>query len=117
MIDASVITALTTSISFLCIGVGLFFVMAGTIGVLRLPDFYTRMHAAGVTDTLGAELVLIGLMFQTGWSLDTLKLALLGIFIFLTGPTATHALANAAYTSKLDPLLGRFRSNASSHSD
>jgi multicomponent Na+:H+ antiporter subunit G len=57
---------------------GAVFVLAGALGMLRLPDFYTRMHAAGVTDTLGAELIIIGLMLQSGWSLVTVKLALLG---------------------------------------
>ncbi|MCP2670881.1 monovalent cation/H(+) antiporter subunit G [Maricaulaceae bacterium EIL42A08] len=88
---------------------GAVFLMAGALGMLRLPDFYTRMHAAGVTDTLGAELIIIGLMLQSGWSLVTVKLALLGLFIFLTSPTATHATANAAYKSGLKPLLQRFR--------
>ncbi|XBQ15313.1 MAG: monovalent cation/H(+) antiporter subunit G [Oceanicaulis sp.] len=88
---------------------GAVFVMAGALGMLRLPDFYTRLHAAGVTDTLGAEMIVIGLMLQTGWSLDTVKLALLGLFVFLTSPTATHATANAAYKAGLKPVLTRFR--------
>ncbi|MGJ3230613.1 MAG: monovalent cation/H(+) antiporter subunit G [Oceanicaulis sp.] len=88
---------------------GAVFVLAGALGMLRLPDFYTRLHAAGVTDTLGAELIVIGLMLQTGWSLDTVKLALLGLFVFLTSPTATHATANAAYKAGLKPVLTRFR--------
>lgn len=88
---------------------GAVFLMAGALGMLRLPDFYTRMHAAGVTDTLGAELIIIGLMLQSGWSLVTVKLALLGLFVFLTSPTATHATANAAYKSGLKPILPRFR--------
>ncbi len=88
---------------------GAVFLMAGALGMLRLPDFYTRMHAAGVTDTLGAEMIIIGLMLQSGWSLVTVKLALLGLFVFLTSPTATHATANAAYKSGLKPLLTRFR--------
>jgi multicomponent Na+:H+ antiporter subunit G len=88
---------------------GALFVMAGAVGMIRLPDFYTRMHAAGVTDTLGAELIIVGLMVQSGWSLVTVKLALLGVIIFVTSPTATHATANAAYKSGLKPLLVRFR--------
>ena len=90
---------------------GAVFVLAGAIGVIRLPDFYTRMHAAGVTDTLGAELIVIGLMLQAGFTLVTAKLALLGLFVFLTSPTATHAVANAAYKSGLKPMLTRFRPN------
>jgi len=87
---------------------GAVFVIAGAIGVIRLPDFYTRLHAAGVTDTLGAELIVIGLMLQFGFSLVSAKIALIGLFLFLTSPTATHAIANAAYRSGLKPLLHRF---------
>ena len=94
---------------------GAVFVLAGAIGMMRLPDFYTRMHAAGVTDTLGAELIIIGLMFQSGWSLVTVKLALLGLFVFLTSPTATHATANAAYKAGLKPVLTRFRPRGDDH--
>lgn len=94
---------------------GAVFVLAGAMGMMRLPDFYTRMHAAGVTDTLGAELIVIGLMFQSGWSLVTVKLALLGIFVFLTSPTATHATANAAYKAGLKPVLTRFRPRGDDH--
>ncbi len=90
------------------VSAGLFFVLVGTIGVLRLPDFYTRLHAAGVTDTLGAELVVIGLMFEAGWSLTTAKLAVIAFFLLMTSPTATHAVANAAYKAGLQPLLNRF---------
>ncbi len=92
---------------------GAVFVLAGALGMLRLPDFYTRLHAAGVTDTLGAEMIIIGLMLQSGWSLVTVKLALLGLFVFLTSPTATHATANAAYKSGLKPILQRFNPRAS----
>ncbi|WP_409433463.1 monovalent cation/H(+) antiporter subunit G [Litorimonas sp. RW-G-Af-16] len=88
---------------------GLFFVLAGTIGVLRLPDFYTRLHAAGMTDTLGAELILISLIFQSGWSLMTLKLLLVAFFLLVTSPTATHAVAHAAYRAGLKPLTGKMQ--------
>lgn len=87
---------------------GVIFVLAGAIGVLRLPDFYTRMHAAGVTDTLGAELIVFGLILQAGFSALSLKLALIGVFVFLTSPTATHAVANAAYRAGLKPMLKRY---------
>jgi multicomponent Na+:H+ antiporter subunit G len=88
---------------------GLFFVLAGTIGVLRLPDFYTRLHAAGMTDTLGAELILLGLIIQSGYSQMTLKLLPVAFFLLITSPTATHAVAHAAYKSGLKPQLGRYR--------
>ncbi len=88
---------------------GGFFVLAGAIGVLRLPDFYTRLHAAGVTDTMGSTLILLGLMLIAGFTLLSVKLALVGLFLFLTSPTATHAVANAAHKAKLKPLLGTYR--------
>lgn len=88
---------------------GLFFVFAGTLGVLRLPDFYSRIHAAGMTDTLGAELVMLGLMLQAGFSQMTLKLLMISFFLLLTSPTATHAVANAAYRAGLKPRLGPYK--------
>lgn len=83
---------------------GAFFVIAGAIGILRFPDFYTRMHAVGVCDTLGAGLILTGLMFQSGLTLVTVKLVLVFYFMIFTVPTATHALAEAALQGRLKPL-------------
>jgi len=98
-----------TGLSFAFIAAGMLFVLAGAIGILRLPDFYTRMHAAGMTDTLGAELVIVGLMIQSGFSQTSLKLLLVAFFLFITSPTASHAVANAAHQAGLKPLLGKFR--------
>ena len=84
---------------------GSIFVLIGADGLVRFPDFYTRLHAAGITDTLGAELILLGLMFQAGLSLVTVKLILISLFIFFTSPTATHAVANAARVMGLKPML------------
>jgi len=89
--------------------IGLFFVLAGTLGVLRLPDFFTRLHAAGMTDTLGAELILLGLIIQEGFTQLSLKFLFVSIFLLLTSPTATHAVANAAYQAGLKPLLGKYK--------
>ncbi len=83
------------------------FVLIGGFGMLRLPDFYTRMHAAGITDTLGAELILLGMMLQTGFSFATVKLIAIAFFMFFTSPASTHAVANAAWTAGLRPRLGR----------
>ena len=84
---------------------GSIFVLIGAFGLIRLPDFYTRLHAAGITDTLGAELILLGLMFQAGLSIVTVKLILISLFIFFTSPTATHAVANAARVMGLKPMI------------
>jgi len=93
--------------AFFMIG-GVFFVIAGAVGVLRLPDFYTRMHAAGMTDTLGAEMILLGLIVQAGFSQTSLKLALIAFLLFLTSPTAAHAVVGAAHHAKLKPKLGKY---------
>jgi multicomponent Na+:H+ antiporter subunit G len=79
--------------------------LVGALGVLRMPDFYTRVHAASVTDTLGAGCMLLGLMLQAGWNLVAVKLAMLGLLLFFTSPTASHALVRAAYERGLKPLL------------
>lgn len=83
-------------LSWSCLVGGGLFVFIGGIGLVRFPDFFTRLHAASVTDTLGAGLILLGLGLQEGWTLNTVKLVLILIFMVLTGPTATHALAKAA---------------------
>ncbi len=82
--------------SWLCLIVGGAFAIVGGIGVVRLPDLFTRLHAAGVTDTMGAGLILVGLMLQSGLHLATFKLFILLIFLLFVGPTSTHALAEAA---------------------
>jgi len=75
----------------------------GGIGLLRFPDFYSRLHAAGITDTLVAFLIVIGLMLQTGLDLVSLKLLLILLFLVFTAPTASHALARAALAAGLVP--------------
>lgn len=98
--------------SWSLLAAGLFFVLVGAVGVLRFPDFYTRVHAAGVTDTLGAELILLGLIVQADSFYTVAKIALMALFMFLTSPTSGHALVNAAYTAGLAPMLGRIRVGA-----
>ncbi len=97
--------AIVDVLSWLCLLGGGFFVLAGGIGVVRLPDVYTRAHAAGMTDTLGAGLILIGLMLQGGFTLITVKLILILVFIFFTSPTSTHALIHTAHASGIQPVL------------
>ncbi|MCA8901784.1 MAG: monovalent cation/H(+) antiporter subunit G [Hyphomonas sp.] len=91
---------------FLCLA-GALLCLVGTVGVLRFPDVYTRLHAASITDTSGAALLLVGMMFLApGW-LVAAKLVAIGLFLFLTSPTASHALANAAHTAGVQPIIGR----------
>jgi multicomponent Na+:H+ antiporter subunit G len=94
-------------ISWIFIVSGSLFVITGGIGLLRLPDFYSRIHAAGITDTMGAWLILAGLMFQSGLTLNTARLVILLFFLVATSPLASHALGKAAYLRGLDPLQGR----------
>jgi multicomponent Na+:H+ antiporter subunit G len=84
---------------------GSFFFVVGAVGMVRMPDIYTRMHATSVTETLGAGLMVAGMMLQAGWSQTTGKLFLLGALFFLTAPVATHALAQAALHMGVRPKL------------
>lgn len=101
------------ALSWFCLLAGGFFCIVGAIGLLRMPDFYTRMHAASVVDTLGAGLILLGLMLQAGFTLVTVKLSMVGILLFFTGPTATHALARAAMLRGLKPILHKTEDESS----
>lgn len=93
--------------SWILLLAGGFFCIVGAVGLHRMPDFYTRVHAAGVTDTVGAGLVLIGLILQAGWTLVAAKLVIIGLLLFLSSPTAAHAIAKAALGRGLQPLLDR----------
>jgi multicomponent Na+:H+ antiporter subunit G len=86
---------------------GAVFMVIGGIGLNRMPDVFTRMHAASVSDTAGAGLVLIGLMLIGGFTLVTVKLFFLIVFLALTGPVATHALARAALQAGEKPQLAK----------
>lgn len=92
-------------LSWICLLSGGLLGVIGGIGIHRFPDFYSRQHAAGITDTLCAMLILLGLGLQAGMSLAAFKLALIFIFLFFTSPTASHALANAAMHGGLKPKL------------
>jgi multicomponent Na+:H+ antiporter subunit G len=81
------------------------FCLIGALGMLRMPDLYTRMHAASVLDTLGAGLLLAGMILQAGLTLVAVKLAIIGVLLFFTAPAATHALARAAQLRGVEPHL------------
>ncbi|WP_455212633.1 monovalent cation/H(+) antiporter subunit G [Kaarinaea lacus] len=92
-------------LSWGCLISGALLSVIGGIGMHRFPDFYSRLHAAGTTDTLCAVLILLGLALQAGISLASFKLLLIFAFLLFTSPTATHALANAALHGGLKPKL------------
>jgi multicomponent Na+:H+ antiporter subunit G len=79
------------------------FCLVGAVGILRMPDFYTRVHAASVTDVVGSFAMLLGLALQAGPSLVTVKLLFIAALIFFTSPAATHALVKAALERGVEP--------------
>ena len=84
---------------------GALFSIVGGFGIVRLPEFFSRMHAGGITDTLGAGLIIGGLMLQGGFSLVTVKLFMIIFFLIITSPTACHALAKSALAQGVTPEL------------
>jgi multicomponent Na+:H+ antiporter subunit G len=94
-----------TVLSWFCFIFGVFFSITGAFGLFRFPDFYTRIHAASVTDTLGAGLIILGLALQSTSGLMVLKLLLIVLILAYTGPTAVHTLAKTARQEKLKPVL------------
>lgn len=101
------IEPLLNIVSWVCFGIGTVLVLVGAVGVLRFPDFYTRMHAAGVTDTLGTDFILLAMALQSDDWITLVKLFLIFTFIVLTSPVSTHAIAHAAWISGFNPLVGR----------
>ncbi len=99
--------SLATILAGVLIVSGTVFLLASALGVVRFPDFYSRLHAAGKGDTLGQALVLAGLMVLSGWTMVSLKLALIVLFIFILNPTATHALARGAWLAGVRPWTGQ----------
>ena len=104
-------------LSWICLLAGGALGIIGGIGIHSLPDFYSRMHAAGITDTLCAMLILLGLGLQAGLGIATFKLALIFVFLFFTSPTASHALTNAALHTGLKPKLGKDAQGELNHYD
>lgn len=92
-------------VSWLLLVFGGFLCISGAVGLLRFPDFFTRMHAASVTDTLATAMILLGLFIQADSWLVQVKLVMVLLFVLLTSPTAGHALAKAALHGGLEPVL------------
>jgi multicomponent Na+:H+ antiporter subunit G len=89
--------------SWVLLSLGSAFVFIGGVGALRMPNLYTRIHAASLTDTMGAGLIIVGVMLQAGASLAAIKLAAILLFLLLTSPTASNALASAARLAGMRP--------------
>ena len=90
---------LVTIFSGLLIACGVVALLIGSLGLLRLPDVYCRIHAVGMIDTAGAGFIILGMVIHEGFTLVTVKLVLIGVFMFFTSPIATHAVAQVAYKS------------------
>jgi len=91
--------------SWLLILGGSAFLLTGAIGMIRLPDMFSRMHGAGIIDTMGTALLVLGMMLQAGLTIVSIKLFMILLFLMFTSPTTTHALARAAIDSGLKPLV------------
>ncbi|MGI9387544.1 MAG: monovalent cation/H(+) antiporter subunit G [Methyloligellaceae bacterium] len=94
-------------LSYGLIATGSFVVVVGALGLIRMPDVFTRMHAAGMIDTMGATLLFVGMGLTAGLSLVTLKLFVLWLLFFFTSPAASHALARAALYAGVKPYLAK----------
>ena len=106
---APAVTVLIDALSWACILLGSFFTVVGAFGLVRMPEVFTRMHAASVTDTLGVGFLILGMGLQAGLSLVTLKLLFLLALFFFTAPVVTHALARACMHEGIQPMLNEDR--------
>ncbi len=95
---------LMTIAHFFVIG-GVVAILIGLLGIYRMPDFFTRLHAASIIDTMGTIFIILGLVLYSGFNLVSAKLILIMLFILITTPTAAHALAKSALHGKLKPVL------------
>ncbi|MEL7498452.1 MAG: monovalent cation/H(+) antiporter subunit G [Planctomycetota bacterium] len=92
-------------LAWICLVAGSFFSIVGGFGIVRMPEFFSRMHAGGITDTLGAGLVVLGLLFHSDGVLPAIKLLMILFFLLVTSPTACHALAKSALSQGMRPEL------------
>ena len=90
-------------LSGLSIAIGVIALLIGSLGLIKLPDVYCRIHAVGMIDTAGASFIILGMIIHQGFSLVSFKLALIGVFLFFTSPIATHAVAQVAYKMGVKP--------------
>ncbi len=94
--------AVINFISMFSIGLGAVALVIGAAGLVRLPDVYTRIHAAGVIDTGGVALIILGLSLHSGVNLVTVKLVFIGVFLFFTSPVSGHIIAQVAKSQKIE---------------
>ena len=95
---------LVLALSGLSIAIGVIALLIGSLGLIKLPDVYCRIHAVGMIDTAGASFIILGMIIHQGFSLVSFKLALIGVFLFFTSPIATHAVAQVAHKMGVKPV-------------
>ena len=98
-------------ISAILIAIGCVLGLTGAWGLMKFPDFYARVHAASIADTLCAACFVVGLMLQAGWSLVAVKLLMILLLLWLTSPTSGHALVKAAHHAGLRAVTWKDREN------
>ena len=91
-------------LSIIFIVAGLFFLIVAAIGIVRLPDVFSRSHAVSLTDSLGAFLMLVGIALHEGLSTNTLKILVVLALLYILNPVISHATVRAALRSGLKPL-------------
>ena len=91
-------------LSGLSIAIGVVALLIGSLGLIKLPDGYCRIHAVGRIDTAGASFIILGMIIHQGFSLVSFTLALIGVFLFFTSPIATHAVAQVAHKMGVKPV-------------
>lgn len=104
-------------ISGVLLALGVFFAFSGAVGLFRFPDFFTRVHAASVTDSVATVLIITGLLLQTSFDLNTAKLLFILLFLMITSPTASHALAKSARHGGLLTLAETQKKSKESNTD
>ena len=95
---------LVLALSGLSIVIGVIALLIGSLGLIKLPDVYCRIHAVGMIDSAGASFIILGMIIHQGFSLVSFKLALIGVFLFFTSPIATHAVAQVAHKMGVKPV-------------
>ena len=99
--DGQLLVTMFSGIFIVC---GVVALLIGSLGLLRLPDVYCRIHAVGMIDTAGASFIILGMIIHEGFTLVSVKLVLIGVFLFFTSPIATHAVAQVAHKSGVVPV-------------
>ena len=99
--DGQLLVAMFSGFFIVC---GVVALLIGSLGLLRLPDVYCRIHAVGMIDTAGAGFIILGMIIHEGFTLVSVKLVLIGVFLFFTSPIATHAVAQVAHKSGVVPV-------------